>query len=75
MSEKKQCAVWRRLGITMTAIVHRIEMQPFEGFDGEIVPWRDGRALAFAVLDLAPYGRQQDFEDSPAGWPQHPTYG
>jgi predicted dithiol-disulfide oxidoreductase (DUF899 family) len=28
-----------------------------------------------SVLDLAPYGRQEDWEDSPAGWPQHPTYG
>ena len=28
-----------------------------------------------SMLDLAPYGRQQDWEDSPAGWPQHPTYG
>ena len=27
------------------------------------------------VLDLAPYGRQQDWEDSPPGWPQYPTYG
>lgn len=27
------------------------------------------------VLDLAPYGRQEDWEDSPAGWPQFPTYG
>jgi predicted dithiol-disulfide oxidoreductase (DUF899 family) len=27
------------------------------------------------LLDLAVYGRQQDWEDSPAGWPQHPTYG
>jgi predicted dithiol-disulfide oxidoreductase (DUF899 family) len=27
------------------------------------------------LLDLAPYGRQEDWEDSPAGWPQHPTYG
>ena len=27
------------------------------------------------LLDLAPYGRQQDWEDSPAGWPQRPTYG
>jgi predicted dithiol-disulfide oxidoreductase (DUF899 family) len=25
-------------------------------------------------LDLTPYGRQQDWEDSPAGWPQRPTY-
>jgi predicted dithiol-disulfide oxidoreductase (DUF899 family) len=27
------------------------------------------------ILDLAPYGRQEDWEDSPAGWPQYPTYG
>jgi predicted dithiol-disulfide oxidoreductase (DUF899 family) len=27
------------------------------------------------ILDVCPYGRQQDWEDSPPGWPQHPTYG
>ncbi|GAB2605562.1 hypothetical protein Aab01nite_00220 [Paractinoplanes abujensis] len=27
------------------------------------------------VKDLSAYGRQEDWEDSPAGWPQHPTYG
>ena len=27
------------------------------------------------ILDLCPYGRQQEWEDSPPGWPQHPTYG
>jgi predicted dithiol-disulfide oxidoreductase (DUF899 family) len=27
------------------------------------------------ILDLAPYGRQEEWEDSPARWPQHPTYG
>ena len=26
------------------------------------------------ILDLALYGRQEDWEDSPPGWPQHPTY-
>ena len=30
---------------------------------------------AYRLLDLTPYGRQQEFEDSPEGWPQHPTYG
>lgn len=30
---------------------------------------------AYSLLDLTPYGRQEDFEDSPAGWPQKPTYG
>ena len=34
-------------------------------------PLTDARAL----LDMTPYGRQQDFEDSPPGWPQQPTYG
>ena len=28
-----------------------------------------------SILDLTPYGRQQDWEDSPPGWPQRPTYG
>ncbi len=27
------------------------------------------------MLDLAVYGRQEDWEDSPDGWPQGPTYG
>jgi predicted dithiol-disulfide oxidoreductase (DUF899 family) len=28
-----------------------------------------------SILDLTPYGRQEEWEDSPPGWPQHPTYG
>ena len=28
-----------------------------------------------SLMDLTPYGRQEDWEDSPPGWPQHPTYG
>jgi predicted dithiol-disulfide oxidoreductase (DUF899 family) len=27
------------------------------------------------ILDLVVYGRQENWEDSPPGWPQHPTYG
>jgi predicted dithiol-disulfide oxidoreductase (DUF899 family) len=30
---------------------------------------------AYRLLDMTPYGRQEDFEDSPSGWPQKPTYG
>jgi predicted dithiol-disulfide oxidoreductase (DUF899 family) len=32
--------------------------------------------LVFAnnILDLSPYGRQEEWEDSPPGWPQTPTY-
>lgn len=34
----------------------------------------ESRTDAYRLLDLTPFGRQQDFEDSPAGWPQKPTY-
>ena len=27
------------------------------------------------IMDRSVYGRQQDWEDSPQGWPQAPTYG
>ena len=30
---------------------------------------------AYSLLDLTPFGRQEDWETSPAGWPQKPTYG
>jgi predicted dithiol-disulfide oxidoreductase (DUF899 family) len=30
---------------------------------------------AYRLLDVTPFGRQQDFEESPPGWPQKPTYG
>jgi predicted dithiol-disulfide oxidoreductase (DUF899 family) len=30
---------------------------------------------SYRLLDTTPYGRQQEFEDSPSGWPQKPTYG
>lgn len=35
----------------------------------------ESMALVYRLLDITPYGRQEDFEDSPAGWPQQPTYG
>ncbi len=39
----------------------------------------DGRGLEhlgghFSYLDLTPYGRQEDWEDAPEGWPQTPPY-
>jgi hypothetical protein len=30
---------------------------------------------ALATMEITPYGRQEDWEDSPSGWPQRPTYG
>lgn len=39
----------------------------------------DGRGVeqlghTFPLIDLLPYGRQEDWQDSPEGWPQSPTY-
>ncbi|RJO75222.1 DUF899 domain-containing protein [Nocardia panacis] len=28
----------------------------------------------FALIDTLPYGRQEDWQDSPTGWPQSPAY-
>lgn len=30
--------------------------------------------FTFALADLLPYGRQEEWQDSPTGWPQRPTY-
>lgn len=30
--------------------------------------------FGFGLVDLLPYGRQEQWQDSPAGWPQSPTY-
>lgn len=35
----------------------------------------DRLVFRHSILDLTVYGRQQEWEDSPAGWPQRPTYG
>ena len=50
--------------------------------DGDTVyrTWHtDGRGTeqlshSFALIDLLPYGRQEEWQDSPEGWPQFPTY-
>jgi predicted dithiol-disulfide oxidoreductase (DUF899 family) len=31
-------------------------------------------SYTFALIDLLPYGRQEEWQDSPVGWPQSPTY-
>jgi predicted dithiol-disulfide oxidoreductase (DUF899 family) len=33
----------------------------------------DRLRMDFNLLDLTPYGRQEEWEDSPQGWPQDPT--
>lgn len=40
--------------------------------------WTNGRGAetmdnSYALLDLTAYGRQESWEDSPAGWPQAPV--
>jgi predicted dithiol-disulfide oxidoreductase (DUF899 family) len=30
--------------------------------------------FTFALADVLPFGRQEQWQDSPAGWPQKPTY-
>ena len=50
--------------------------------DGDTVyrTWHtDGRGTeqlgyTFGLIDLLPYGRQEEWQDSPEGWPQAPTY-
>lgn len=39
----------------------------------------DGRGCGqlshtFPLIDLLPYGRQEEWQDVPVGWPQAPTY-
>ncbi|GAB20355.1 hypothetical protein GOEFS_114_00070 [Gordonia effusa NBRC 100432] len=29
---------------------------------------------SFGLIDVLPYGRQEEWQDSPEGWPQSPTY-
>ena len=31
-------------------------------------------SYTFALVDLLPYGRREEWQDSPEGWPQSPTY-
>ena len=37
-------------------------------------PQSEQLSYAFALIDLLPYGRQEEWQDSPEGWPQSPTY-
>ncbi|KRE30099.1 hypothetical protein ASG82_25265 [Mycobacterium sp. Soil538] len=66
-----------------------VDAAPGEGFavnvflrDGDTVyrTWHtNGRGTeqlshSFALIDILPWGRQEDWQDSPEGWPQRPTY-
>ena len=66
-----------------------MDAAPGEGFavnvflrDGDTVyrTWHtNGRGTeqlshSFALVDVLPWGRQEEWQDSPQGWPQSPTY-
>lgn len=66
-----------------------VDAAPGEGFgvnvflrDGDTVyrTWHtNGRGTeqlshTFALIDVLPWGRQEEWQDSPEGWPQRPTY-
>ncbi len=66
-----------------------VDAAPNEGFgvnvflrDGDTVyrTWHtNGRGTeqlshTFALVDILPWGRQEEWQDSPAGWPSRPTY-
>ena len=49
---------------------------------GWTMPFVSSRGTSFADdcgagggFALSVYGRQEDWEDSPPGWPPHPAYG
>jgi predicted dithiol-disulfide oxidoreductase (DUF899 family) len=80
---------YRNQAETEAAFGHRVKMEGeehglsvFFRWDGDIFHTystyaRGTESLtdSYRLLDTTPYGRQQDFEDSPDGWPQKPTYG
>lgn len=62
--------VGRRIGMMHLVCYARRESEVFETY------WTTRRGVeamdnSYRLLDLTVYGRQEDWEDSPAGWPQH----
>lgn len=62
--------IGRRMGMMHLVCYLRRGSDVFETY------WTTGRGVetmdnSYRLLDLTVYGRQEDWEDSPAGWPQH----
>jgi 3-oxoacyl-[acyl-carrier protein] reductase len=75
--EELDLATWRKT-IATNLDSHFLSAKYFPNHEKEEVgPLR--RCIVkhgwLSLLDMTPYGRQQDFEDSPPGWPEKPTYG
>jgi len=56
------------------SVFFRIEKEVFHTYSA-FARGTESLTDAYRLLDTTPYGRQQDFEDSPPDWPQKPTYG
>ncbi len=56
-----------------TSVFFRVEEDVFHTYSTYA---RGGEYLtnATSLLDITPFGRQEDWEESPPGWPQRPTY-
>jgi predicted dithiol-disulfide oxidoreductase (DUF899 family) len=56
------------------SVFFRLEQEIFHTYSS-FARGTENLTNSYTLLDTTPYGRQQDFEDSPPGWPQKPTYG
>ncbi len=57
-----------------TSVFFRIDDEIYHTYQ-TFARGNEGTSDSYGLLDLTPYGRQEDWEDSPEGWPQKPTYG
>ena len=57
-----------------TSVFFRVDDEVFHTYS-TYARGSEGLTDAYSLLDITPYGRQEDWEDSPPGWPQRPTYG
>lgn len=58
---------------------HRVNVFLLDGEDIYYTYYTSARGTetlgsTWGLLDITPFGRQEDWEDSPAGWPQTPPY-
>ncbi len=58
---------------------HRVNVFLLDGDDIYYTYYTSARGTetlgsTWGLLDITPFGRQEDWEDSPAGWPQTPPY-
>lgn len=78
----RSSAEWKERGRSALESGEHHGLSVFFRIDGDIFQTYSsyGRGVehltdSYALLDVTPYGRQEDWEDSPAGWSQSPTYG